>query len=123
MLVYMNLNRAIELLMFPQVADAAALRDRRAAPGFGGRFITLEDVDVRNHFEDDDPHLVALELLEDTYSLTDTALLALAPRDGTVFTREALTAIEELTEELWRTPYCHSRRLHFEPLAQRRIRG
>ena len=105
MLVFMNLNRAIELLMFRRWLTLLLSAIAVLLLASGGRFITLEDVDVRNHFEDDDPHLVALELLEDTYSLTDTALLAVAPRDGTVFTREALTAIEEVTEELWRTPY------------------
>ena len=32
-------------------------------------------------------------------------LVAVAPKSGTVFTRETLVAIEELTEQLWRTPY------------------
>ena len=71
----------------------------------GARHITAVDVDVRNHFGEDDPHIVALEQLEDTYSLSDAALVAVAPRDGNVFTRETLVAIEELTEQLWRTPY------------------
>ena len=76
-----------------------------AALAYGARYIVLVDVDVRNHFNEDDPHLIALELLEDTYALSDSALVAVAPREGTIFTREALLAIEELTEELWRTPY------------------
>ena len=69
-----------------------------------GRLVEV-DVDVRNHFGDDDPHIVALGQLEDTYSLSDAALAAVAPRSGTIFTREALVAIEELTEQLWRTPH------------------
>lgn len=71
----------------------------------GARHIVVVDVDVRNHFSNDDPHIIALEQLEDTYSLSDAALVAVAPRNGTIFTREALVAIEELTEQLWRTPY------------------
>ena len=71
----------------------------------GARYIVAVDVDVRNHFGNDDPHIIALEQLEDTYSLSDTALVAVAPQNGTVFTREAFVAIEELTEQLWRTPY------------------
>ena len=70
----------------------------------GAQFVAV-GVDYRNHFSKDDPHLIALEELEDTYSFADTALVAVAPQDGTIFTREALAAIEELTEALWRTPY------------------
>ena len=71
----------------------------------GAMYIVQVDVDVRNHFSKDDPHIIALDQLEDTYALSDTALVAVAPQNGTIFTREALVAIEELTEQLWRTPY------------------
>ncbi|MYG50814.1 MAG: MMPL family transporter [Rhodospirillaceae bacterium] len=71
----------------------------------GSVFIVNVDVDVRNHFGKDDPHIVALEQLEDTYALSDVALVTVAPRNGTVFTRQALVAIEDLTEQLWQTPY------------------
>ena len=76
-----------------------------AALAAGARYIVEVDVDVRNHFDRDDPHIVALEQLEDTYALSDAALVAVAPRNGTIFTRETLVAIEELTEQLWRTPW------------------
>ena len=71
----------------------------------GARYIVVVDVDVRNHFSKDDSHIVALEQLEDTYALSDAALVAVAPQKGTVFTRETLVAIEDLTEQLWRTPH------------------
>ncbi len=71
----------------------------------GLRQITLVDVDVRNHFGKDNPHIVALEELELTYALSDVALIAVAPKNGTIFNQETLVAIEELTEELWLTPY------------------
>ena len=71
----------------------------------GARHIVAVDVDVRNHFSKDDPHIVALEELEATYALSDAALVAVAPKTGTIFTRETLVAIEALTEQLWRTPY------------------
>ena len=67
--------------------------------------IILVDVDVRNHFGKDNPHIVALEELELTYALSDVALVAVAPKNGTIFNRDTLIAIEELTEELWLTPY------------------
>ena len=71
----------------------------------GARHIVAVDVDVRNHFGKSDPQIIALEQLEETYSLSDAALVAVAPRSGTVFGRDELVAIEELTEQLWRTPY------------------
>ncbi len=71
----------------------------------GATRLIVVDVDFRNHFGESDPHLVALEQLEETYALSDVALVAVAPREGTIFTRETLVAIEELTEQLWRTPY------------------
>ena len=71
----------------------------------GAQYIVNVDVDFRNHFGKDDVRLIALEQLEDTYAISDTALVAVAPQSGTIFTREALVAVEELTEQLWRTPY------------------
>ena len=69
-----------------------------------GRLVEV-DVDFRNHFSKDDPRLVALERLEETYALSDSVLVVMAPKDGTVFTREALLAVEEMTEQLWHTPF------------------
>ncbi|MCY3625715.1 MAG: MMPL family transporter [Candidatus Dadabacteria bacterium] len=71
----------------------------------GAARLIVVDVDFRNHFGESDPHLLALEQLEETYALSDVALVAVAPHNGTVFTKDALVAIEELTEQLWRTPY------------------
>ena len=71
----------------------------------GAQRIVAVDVDVRNHFGRHDPHIIALEQLEETYSLSDAALVGVAPQSGTVFGRDELVAIEELTEQLWRTPY------------------
>ncbi|MCY4550134.1 MAG: MMPL family transporter [Defluviicoccus sp.] len=76
-----------------------------AALAAGAGRIVAVDVDVRNHFGKDDPNIVALERLEDTYALSDAALVAVAPKSGTIFTRETLVAIEDLTERLWQTPY------------------
>ncbi len=71
----------------------------------GAQFIVPVAVDFRNHFNKNDPHLIALENLEDTYAISDTVLVAVAPKNGTVFTREALFAVETLTKRLWQTPY------------------
>ncbi len=70
----------------------------------GARFITVTN-DYRVLFSADNPQLAAFDALENTYSVSNAALIAVAPRDGSVFTREALGAIEELTEAAWRAPY------------------
>ena len=56
-------------------------------------------------FGKDNPHLLAFDKLQDTYSASRSALIAIAPREGTVFTRDTLKAIEELTEAAWQTPH------------------
>ena len=56
-------------------------------------------------FGADNPHLLAFDRLQDTYSASRSALIAVASRDGSVFTRETLAAIEELTEAAWKTPH------------------
>ena len=75
----------------------------------GARFITVTN-DYRVLFSEDNPQLLAFDALENTYSASNAALIAIAPRDGTVFTRETLGAVEELTEAAWRTP--HSSRVN-----------
>ena len=70
----------------------------------GLQFITASN-DWRDNLEENDPHLLAFDALEDTYSATNAALIAVAPKGGSVFTREALGAVEELTEAAWRVPW------------------
>jgi len=62
-------------------------------------------VGLRNHFSEDDPHLVNLETFEDAYAVSDSLLLVVEPPGDSIFTPEALLAIEQLTDELWLTPY------------------
>ena len=47
----------------------------------------------------------AFDALENTFSESNRAVIAIAPGNGSVFTRETLGAIEELTEAAWRVPY------------------
>ncbi len=70
----------------------------------GLQFITASN-DWRDNFDVDNPHLLAFDALENTYSATNTALIAVAPKGEAVFTREALGAVEELTEAAWRVPW------------------
>ena len=70
----------------------------------GARFIVVTN-DYRIMFGEGNPQLAAFDSLENTYSESNTALIAIAPREGSVFTRETLGTIEELTEAAWRAPY------------------
>jgi predicted RND superfamily exporter protein len=70
----------------------------------GGRFLAMNP-DARVFFSEDNPHLLALEQLENTYSKVENLLFVLVPQDGEVFTRDTLEGIEWLTEESWQTPY------------------
>ena len=101
----MNLESCIALIMGRRWLTVLLSLLLMLVLAAGAMFIVNVDVDVRNHFSKKDPHIVALEQLEDTYALSDAAFVTVAPRNGTVFTREALVAIEDLTEQLWHTPY------------------
>ena len=70
----------------------------------GVRFITVTN-DYRILFGEDNPQLLAFDALENTYSVSKAVLIAVTPQDGSVFTREALGAVEELTEAAWHAPY------------------
>ena len=69
----------------------------------GVQFITISN-EWRDMLDEDNPQLVAFDALEDTYTATNAAVVAVAPKGGSVFTREVLGAIEELTEAAWRVP-------------------
>ena len=69
----------------------------------GDRIIVAND--FRELLGEDNPELAALNSLEDTYAASNTVLIAVAPREGSVFTRRTLGAIEELTRAAWETPH------------------
>ncbi len=74
------------------------------ALAIGTRFLTFNN-DVRVFFSEDNPQLMVMEAQEKIYTKNDNIQFAVAPRDGNVFTRKTLAAIEELTEAAWEIPY------------------
>jgi predicted RND superfamily exporter protein len=56
-------------------------------------------------FSDDNPELLAFHKLENTYTKHDNVIIVLAPKDGNVFTKSTLSAIENLTAASWQIPY------------------
>jgi len=67
--------------------------------------------DIRVFFSPENPDLKAFDAMEQTYSKSANVLMVVTPKDpkATIFDREILTAIRELTENAWKTP--HSRRV------------
>ena len=74
------------------------------AAASGGRLLSFVN-DSRVFFSEENPQLQALEALENTYVKNENVFFILAPKDGDVFTRKTLTAVEELTEAAWQIPY------------------
>lgn len=72
--------------------------------GMGAKNLFFNN-DYRIFFSPDDPRLKAFENLQNTYTKNDNALMVLAPKDGNVFSRKTLAAIEDITERAWKTPY------------------
>jgi len=70
----------------------------------GLRFLSF-NMDNRVFFSEDNPQLVALETLENTYVKTYNVVFIVAPASGNVFERRTLAAVEALTEASWQIPY------------------
>lgn len=59
----------------------------------------------RIFFSDSNPQLLDFDRFQETYGDQDNILIAIAPEDGDVFSKETLTVISEFTERSWSTPY------------------
>jgi predicted RND superfamily exporter protein len=74
------------------------------AVGSGVRFLSF-NMDNRVFFSKENPQLMALENLEDTYVKTYNVIFIVVPQSGDVFERSTLQAVEALTEAAWQIPY------------------
>ena len=61
--------------------------------------------DYRVFFGPDNPQLTAFEALQSEFDSSDNVLIAVAPKQGNVFNRDTLAALEFITSEAWKTPY------------------
>ena len=59
----------------------------------------------RIFFDEDNPQLLALEELENTYGQNENVVFLIAPDDGDATSQDALSAAVWLTEAAWQTPY------------------
>ena len=100
----MQMDRYIDVILHRRWLVIALASLLMALMTAGAQFITVSD-DHRILLGKDNPQLAAFDVLQDTYSESNTALIAIAPRRGSVFTKETLRAIEELTEAAWKAPH------------------
>lgn len=70
----------------------------------GASKVVLDD-NYRSFFSDDNPHLLALNALEETYAKEEVILFVMAPENEQVFTKENLEAVQWLTTEAWQLTY------------------
>jgi len=61
--------------------------------------------DINVFFPENDPLTTSHLNIEDTYSSMDNAVIGIGVKEGTVFTNEILSLIEDLTEKAWKTPH------------------
>ena len=61
--------------------------------------------DYRIFFDDDNPQLLALEALEDTYGKNENVVFLIVPDDGDATSQTALSTAVWLTEAAWQTPW------------------
>ncbi|MDD3518129.1 MAG: efflux RND transporter permease subunit, partial [Chromatiales bacterium] len=78
-----------------------------AIAGSGLRFLDF-DADTRIFFAQDNPERRAFETMEKTFKRVNALVFVVAPQNGRVFSRDALQAIEWLTERAWDIPHATS---------------
>ena len=61
--------------------------------------------DYRVFFSKENPQLKAFDALQKKYTKDDNVYIVIEPKNGKVFDREVLVAIEELVDSAWQTPY------------------
>ncbi len=74
------------------------------AAAMGGRLLSFSN-DYRIFFSADNPQLLAFDALQNDYTKSDNLLFVLTSKEGDLFTPEALSIVEELTDAAWQTPY------------------
>ncbi len=62
--------------------------------------------DIRIFFRAEDPELLAYDALEETYAKSNSVLFVVSREDGgTIFSRDAIAAMQYLTENAWKMPF------------------
>lgn len=61
--------------------------------------------DYRAFFGKTNPQLEAFDTIEKIYSKTDSIVFAIKPKSGSIFTRDCLKLVQEMTDKSWKLPY------------------
>ena len=72
--------------------------------GYGAQKLSFSN-DYRMFFGPDNPQLLAFEKMQNTFNKNDNIMFVITPKDGKVFSVEALKAIKDMTEEAWQIPF------------------
>ena len=72
--------------------------------GSGGRFLVFNN-DYHIFFDEDNPQVLAFDALQEKYTKDANVFIVIQPESGKVFTRETLSAIEDLEKMAWQTPF------------------
>ncbi len=72
--------------------------------GSGGEKLEFDN-DYRIFFGPDNPQLLAFEKMQNTFNKNDNILFVITPKDGKVFTRKTLSAVQAITEAGWQIPF------------------
>ena len=70
-----------------------------------GSLFLKTSTNYRMFFAKDNPQLLALESLENTYGKNDNVLILIVPEDRDFASEQALTAVAWLTDHAWQTPH------------------
>ena len=70
----------------------------------GGILFLKSSSNYRMFFSEDNPQLLAFQLLENTYEKSDTVLFLIVPEDRDATSEQALSAAIWLTDRAWDTP-------------------
>lgn len=72
--------------------------------GSGGKHLAFSN-DYRMFFGEDNPQLLAFEKMQNTFNKNDNILLVVTPKNGKVFSKETLIAVQDITEAAWQIPF------------------
>lgn len=70
-----------------------------------GVFLLRFEADYKTFFDEDNPELLALDALENTYGKSENVAFLIVPHDGNATSENALIASMLLTDAGWHTPY------------------
>lgn len=72
--------------------------------GWGMRYLVFND-DTRIWFGERNPYFQAYIAMEDSYVKSDNVYFVLSPAEGTVFSKQVILAVKEITRQGWQIPF------------------